>query len=103
MEQNLRTPEVFSWNVNVQHAFTTALTLETVYVGSHGSKLVGIHDINQNVPALDVLQNEQSGRPFNATFPFLSFIYQMGNIYKSNRSEERRVGKECRSRWSPHH
>jgi len=82
--QNLRTPEVFAWNVNVQHAFTTQLTLETVYVGSHGSKLVGIHDINQNVPSLDVLQNEQSGRPFNAAFPYLSFIYQMGNIYKSN-------------------
>ena len=27
------------------------------------------------------------------------------NIYdlKINRSEERRVGKECRSRWSPYH
>ena len=23
--------------------------------------------------------------------------------YKHNRSEERRVGKECRSRWSPYH
>ena len=22
---------------------------------------------------------------------------------KTNRSEERRVGKECRSRWSPYH
>ncbi len=22
---------------------------------------------------------------------------------RSNRSEERRVGKECRSRWSPYH
>ena len=25
------------------------------------------------------------------------------NYYNSNRSEERRVGKECRSRWSPYH
>src|SRR2546426_12803706 len=25
------------------------------------------------------------------------------NIYKPKRSEERRVGKECRSRWSPYH
>ncbi len=82
--QNLRTPAVYSWNVNVQHAFTPTLTLETVYVGSHGSNLVGIHDINQNVPSLDTLGDEQSGRPFNAAFPFLSFIYQMGNIYKSN-------------------
>ena len=24
-------------------------------------------------------------------------------IINSNRSEERRVGKECRSRWSPYH
>ena len=27
-----------------------------------------------------------------------------GTVYKGNdRSEERRVGKECRSRWSPYH
>ena len=25
------------------------------------------------------------------------------NIKSNNRSEERRVGKECRSRWSPYH
>ena len=25
------------------------------------------------------------------------------NIYSTTRSEERRVGKECRSRWSPYH
>ena len=24
-------------------------------------------------------------------------------IYPDDRSEERRVGKECRSRWSPYH
>jgi hypothetical protein len=84
MDRNLRTPEVFSWNVNVQHAFTYNVTLETTYVGTHGSNLVGIRDINQNVPSLDVLGDEQSGRPFNARFPFLSFIYQMGNIYRSN-------------------
>src|ERR1039457_808391 len=24
-------------------------------------------------------------------------------LYRVNRSEERRVGKECRSRWSPYH
>ena len=26
-----------------------------------------------------------------------------GIIFKRTRSEERRVGKECRSRWSPYH
>src|SRR5258707_11237766 len=27
----------------------------------------------------------------------------LGDLTNSNRSEERRVGKECRSRWSPYH
>src|SRR2546430_8855701 len=26
-----------------------------------------------------------------------------GGILRTHRSEERRVGKECRSRWSPYH
>ena len=26
-----------------------------------------------------------------------------GHAHALNRSEERRVGKECRSRWSPYH
>ena len=26
-----------------------------------------------------------------------------GDVPKAERSEERRVGKECRSRWSPYH
>ena len=28
---------------------------------------------------------------------------QFTNTVKRSRSEERRVGKECRSRWSPYH
>ena len=28
---------------------------------------------------------------------------QKGEAFKHRRSEERRVGKECRSRWSPYH
>src|SRR2546422_7526347 len=33
------------------------------------------------------------------------FIYvrKMGGVDAAIRSEERRVGKECRSRWSPYH
>jgi hypothetical protein len=84
VDPKLKTPEIYHWNLNVQHAFTPKLSLEVAYVGNHGSSLVGIRDINQNVPALDVLGDEQSGRPFNPKFPYLSFIYQMGNIYKSN-------------------
>ena len=30
-------------------------------------------------------------------------LYLDGYAYTVQRSEERRVGKECRSRWSPYH
>ena len=33
-----------------------------------------------------------------------SYAYtEVAAIYPITRSEERRVGKECRSRWSPYH
>ena len=37
---------------------------------------------------------------------YLDVLKEIGNIGAGNamtRSEERRVGKECRSRWSPYH
>ena len=32
-----------------------------------------------------------------------SGVHALGNVAVFDRSEERRVGKECRSRWSPYH
>ena len=37
-------------------------------------------------------------RVFDDLFPT-----EHGTSYNAYRSEERRVGKECRSRWSPYH
>ena len=49
------------------------------------------------------IEQQKDGRWFceyvNKTDISLSGIGQFGK----NRSEERRVGKECRSRWSPYH
>src|SRR5476649_1894682 len=33
----------------------------------------------------------------------VAMVFQNYALYPHMRSEERRVGKECRSRWSPHH
>ena len=33
----------------------------------------------------------------------LLIIFMVTATYIASRSEERRVGKECRSRWSPYH
>ena len=100
--QNFKTPYVYNWNLNVQHAFNSKITLEAAYVGNHGSKLLGIRDINQPTTgagwAACIASNydaatcaagadggaEQAARPFNAKFPFLGQIYQVGNVYKSN-------------------
>src|SRR5256885_10679832 len=53
------------------------------------------------------------GNPLRNNFPqgSLSFVHTFSPSilnefragYLQNRSEERRVGKECRSRWSPYH
>jgi hypothetical protein len=94
IDPNITTPYISNWTLNVQHAFTGNVSLEVAYVGDHGSNLVGIRDINQPTvgagwaagcaPPLPNLTCEQDARPFNAKFPFLNSIYQMGNIYRSN-------------------
>ena len=46
-------------------------------------------------------RNSVLGMPFTDFYPAdLAFAAQGGG---HRRSEERRVGKECRSRWSPYH
>ena len=34
---------------------------------------------------------------------FYHDLFGLNTILDNDRSEERRVGKECRSRWSPYH
>ena len=55
----------------------------------------------------------QNGFPFDPPPVYSSFVHVDGIAVRSvqlrdnyllvDRSEERRVGKECRSRWSPYH
>ena len=52
--------------------------------------------------------NEGSAQSVNLSFldkgkTYLARIYTDGGDKMKTRSEERRVGKECRSRWSPYH
>jgi len=106
MTPNFKTPYVYEWNLNIQHAFNTKITLEAAYVGNHGSKLLGIHDVNQPTvgagwaaciasdytsPACLASTGadggaEQAARPFtvNSKFPYLGQIYQVDNLYRSN-------------------
>ena len=49
-------------------------------------------------PPLTAIYNKRTGE----TFAVKQIIDDLGGM-KTFRSEERRVGKECRSRWSPYH
>jgi hypothetical protein len=105
IDPNIKEPYVTNWTLNIQHSFTPNLVLEVAYVGNHGSRLVGIRDINQPTTgagwdasavaacvaaafqgcagATDA-GNEQAQRPYNAQFPYLAQIFQMSNNYRSN-------------------
>ena len=43
-------------------------------------------------------------KELNLTIPNMSYPFNFKKwVMLTDRSEERRVGKECRSRWSPYH
>ncbi|MGH9679134.1 MAG: TonB-dependent receptor domain-containing protein, partial [Candidatus Acidiferrales bacterium] len=47
MDQNLRTPYVTALSLGIQRALTNDLSLEVNYVGNHGTKFLGMIDMNQ--------------------------------------------------------
>ena len=57
-------------------------------------KVFGIHSIS---PAMETDSDTDE------IFECVKALAQTRGRFRINRSEERRVGKECRSRWSPYH
>ena len=82
MDPNFKDPYLQNWNVGIQHAFTPTLTLDVSYVGSHGSRLNGIRDINQGAPIPD--SATAAPGPYAAKYPYLGFINESSNLYISN-------------------
>jgi Carboxypeptidase regulatory-like domain/TonB dependent receptor len=76
VDPNLKTPYVQAWNFGITHAFTNNLSLETEYVGSHGSRLTGFRDLNQ--------PNSAGVMPYATQFPYLGFVDQLSNDGRSN-------------------
>src|SRR4029077_17626972 len=109
---NLWTSYVSKWNLDFHHAVTPNLSLDIAYVGNHGTKLVGLTDINQpqfiggfspgwgnpaipTSPAAQCLASagkncspdtnaEQAARPYAKQFPYLSYINWISNNNVSN-------------------
>ena len=47
VNQNLRTPYVSNWTLDLQRQISNGLSLDIGYVGNHGTKLLGVIDENQ--------------------------------------------------------
>ena len=69
--------------------------------------IIIIHVPFQTVPEAPDGGGEAVTNPFILLiiqdFKLRMFAYTVGFKGAAQRSEERRVGKECRSRWSPYH
>ena len=85
-------------------------------------KLTGLLGLNSDDELFDYFQNNlklkgitqwdyfvnwekvyRNVTPFEKELNLLNVLIGKENIQTELRSEERRVGKECRSRWSPYH
>lgn len=105
IERNLRNPYVTMWTLDLQRAITANLSLDLAYVGNHGTKLLGITDLNQPpvgtgwgslsdptsalsacvaTPGPTACAPGPEPGPFATKFPYLSYIDWLSNLGKSS-------------------
>ena len=82
----------------------TSSTLQVTHVtkryGSGAAEVTAVRDVSLAVaPSEIVLIMGPSGSGKTTLLSMLGALLK----HTEGRSEERRVGKECRSRWSPYH
>jgi hypothetical protein len=75
VDPHTRTPYVQSYNFNVQHTIGDGMVLQVGYVGSKGTRMYRVRDINQAMPGIG--GTIQQRRPFNAVYPDFAGIYEL--------------------------
>ena len=92
----------FSWEVVEQCVpYFTKINYEEEIMECNGKPcmvLTMLHKKEEPLSTLGALHDEASVEASGADADASNFAFQ-----PEVRSEERRVGKECRSRWSPYH
>ncbi len=77
-------PYLTTWNLSIEHAFTSNLTLQAAYVGTHGTDLDQTGDINQPTAGSSGSFAEEQRRPFYSEFPWFGKATFHLNGGKSN-------------------
>jgi hypothetical protein len=84
VDQNLRSPYVQNFSLNVQRQLTSNVLFQVGYVGSQGRKLIVTHNINNPLPSATAYPDFQAARPFFSQFPDLAGITEISSIGTSN-------------------
>ena len=95
----------FNQAIDLYETYHTA-KIETLLKSIVPSRIwiVGISDCEGNyVVAICATKEIAERELFKARDNLVKEWKKMETFFEEQRSEERRVGKECRSRWSPYH
>ncbi len=92
VDQNIRTPYMENYNLNIQHQLASKVALQVGYVGSQGHHLLRFRDINQPSQAAITASDLSSGissygvpRPFAYAAPYFTFyVMQEESTASSN-------------------
>ena len=76
--QHMRTPYVQSYNFNIQQTLVEGTVLQVGYVGSKGTKLFRVRDINQATAG--PVETLQQRRPFNYHLPAVRRHLSIGSL-----------------------
>ena len=90
----------------MQYIYKYQSPIGGITIASDGSSLTGLWFDGQKYFAASLSpEHEEKVLPvFEQTIEWLDCYFSGKNPgFMPERSEERRVGKECRSRWSPYH
>ena len=98
---------VFSDYLKPALRLSALMKLGVIYIFTHDSIGVGedgpTHEPIEQFAMIRSIPDVVVFRPCDWKETAAAWSYAINNDKHSSRSEERRVGKECRSRWSPYH
>lgn len=85
-DKNFKPGNVQLWNLNIQHSITNSVIAQIGYVGSKGTHLMGLFDINPALPNPSE-SPDTTTRPYYKQFPAFGVIAaarsNLGSIYNS--------------------